>query len=256
MALLTVITTVYNCEEYLEESIQSILDQTFNDFEFIILNDGSTDKSREIILSYRDKRIRFFDYTYNRKIPYRRNQVISESFTDYIVIHDGDDISFNYRLKEQYEFLENNKNVFCVGGHAIKISSESDVIGEMTYPPEKHSDIISMLNDEFYLNPMIDPTTMFRKNIFLNLGGYTSEENIYTVPDYDLWLRAMYNGYNFANLQKPIIKYRVNSNGMTIQKKREMIRAHMIVWHRWASAITGCAKKTRRFYGNKTARTK
>lgn len=229
----SVITTVYNCEKYVERSIESILNQTFEDYEFIIVNDGSTDGTAALVRKYfSDKRIRFVPNQDNMKIPTRRNQAISMARGQYIAIHDGDDISKLDRLEHQYNFLRNNIAYFCIGGHAEKIDLDGNSIGMMDYPPAGHDDIVSMIRSKC-MNPMIDPTTMFRKSDFLKLGSYTLDKSIYTVPDFDLWLNAIKTGRKFANLQSPLIEYRTNPDGMTGKHKQEMITAHMIVWSKF-----------------------
>ena len=112
MPTISVITTVYNCEEYIKLSIESILRQTFTDYEFIIINDGSTDKTSDIIKTYKDKRIKFIDEKENKGITYRSNQAIESSSGEYIAIHDGDDISFSNRLEKQIEILKRKKSCF------------------------------------------------------------------------------------------------------------------------------------------------
>lgn len=226
---LSVVTTVYNAEKFIKDSINSILSQTFSDFEFIILNDGSKDGTVDIIKSYKDTRIRFFNDVQNRKIPYRRNQGIALANTPYIVIHDGDDISLPHRLEETYRLFYNNIELFCIGSYATKIDLEGKEVGEMNYPPRTHEGCVDLICKKC-MNPMIDPSTTFRKDVFDKLGRYTLDKAIYTVPDFDLWLKAILGGYRFSNLDFPLIKYRQNPDGMTGQKKQEMIKAHMIVW--------------------------
>ena len=82
---------------------------------------------------------------------------------------------------------------------------------------------------------MLDPTMMFRKDAFSNLGEYSSKKDRKLVPDFDLWLRAVLEGYKFCNLQEPLVKYRVNSEGNTLKHKKEMIRQHVIVWREFMS---------------------
>lgn len=233
MPLLSVITTVYNCERYLRVSIESALNQSFRDFEMIIINDGSTDSTGKIVNEYlKDTRIRYVYRSENKKIPTRRNEAINMAKGEYIAIHDGDDISEPDRFETQVRFLRNNLNYFCVGGHAKKIDENGKVIGEMDYPPGQHQDILDLVVKKC-MNPMIDPTTMFRKNDFLNLGGYSTDKSIYTVPDMDLWLKAILSGRKLINLQYPVIQYRMNPNGMTSLHKQEMIRSHMFVWRKF-----------------------
>jgi|TARA_Y100000310_G_scaffold297999_1_gene331506 glycosyltransferase involved in cell wall biosynthesis len=220
----------------LQESINSALSQTFTDFEFIIINDGSTDSSKDIVLSYKDDRIVFIDNTDNKKIPTRRNEAIDIAKGKYIAIHDGDDVSLNDRFEKQINLLE-SEDLFCVGGFADKIDTEGNELELMDYPPETNYKII---NKAFVgcRNPMIDPTTMFRRDDFLLLGGYTLDTIIYTVPDFDLWIRAILTRKKFHNIQEALIKYRFNPDGMTLKHKKEMIKAHMVVWYKFVRQLT------------------
>ena len=231
---LTVITTVYNCEKFIKESLCSILDQTYTNFQWIILNDGSTDSTWKIVNDTvgKDDRVCLIDSKENKNIPIRRNQVINLAKGEYIAIHDGDDISFPERLRYQVGYLDSFKNVFCLGGHAICIDENGEQIDIMDYPPLSHDQIV--LNFlKLKQNPMIDPTTMFRKSDFKNLGGYSLNKNIYTVPDMDLWARAILSGKEMANMSEIFIKYRKNPNGMTLKHKDEMLDANMQVWRKF-----------------------
>ena len=229
--LISIITTIYNCEKYLSESIESILNQTFTDFEFIIFNDGSTDGSMDIARSYRDDRIRLYDSSENKRIPRRRNEAINLARGKYIAIHDGDDISLSDRFKIQIKIMKHSE-IFCIGGYATRIDLDGEETGIMDYPPDTHIQIVNMILTKC-MNPIIDPTTIFCKDTFLRLGGYTLDKEIYTVPDFDLWLKTILDGQKFLNVQEPLIKYRQNPDSMTGSHKKEMIQHHMIVWTRF-----------------------
>lgn len=225
--VVSVIMTIYNCQRYVKKAIQSILDQTFQDFEFIIVDDGSKDHTWEVVQEFDDKRIqRYYNFN-NRKIPFRRNQAISNAKGKYLAIQDGDDISFPYRLQRQVDFLDEFEKVFCVGGQAIKIDSGGKEIGKMFYPPPGHVAILHQYRNG-PLNPMIDPTTMFRRKDFNEIGKYSEDEKIYLVPDFELWGRAIIAKKEFANIPLPLIYYRENPLGVTNLNKQKMIRAHMI----------------------------
>ena len=233
--LVSVVTTVYNCEKFIKESIDSIISQSFRDFELILVNDGSTDGTRDICISYTsDKRVIFIDNDNNKKIPTRRNQGISYAKGRYIAIHDGDDVSLPFRLEKQVNLLEGSKSVFCVGSHAIQIDPEGNETHIMDYPPETHEQIVHDTVDKT-INPMIDPTTMFNRRIFNFLGGYTLDRRFWLVPDFNLWIRALKLGFKFANIQEPLIKYRHNPSGNTLKYKREMIFQFAILWRKFAS---------------------
>lgn len=240
---LSVITTLYNCESFIEESINSVLNQTYSDFEWILINDGSTDSTWDIVkkMLSDDQRVIMIDSSENKKIPRRRNEAISIARGEYIAIHDGDDNSLPMRFQKQIAYLNANPSVFCVGGHAVMIDHNSERSGIMDYPPIRHRQIVNGLLHK-QLNPMIDPSTMFKREVFNSLGGYTLDQSIYTVPDMDLWARALSGGKLFANLPEIIIQYRKNLNGMTEKHKSEMIKAHMQVWNRFRSEFMSAAK--------------
>jgi len=233
--LVSVITTVYNCERYIDVSLRSILSQEFTDFELIIANDGSTDKTWEIATSFSDSRIIFCNDSENRRIPFRRNQAIEKARGKYIAIHDGDDESLPIRLRMEVEWMEHYDNTFCVGSHAIKIDTDGNFQGFMAYPPKSHNEIVRKLLQGF--NPLIDPSTLFKKKDFIELGGYTLDDNIYTVPDMDLWARAILAEKQFCNLPIPLIRYRINPEGVTRKHKQEMIAAHKKVVHKFVQDL-------------------
>ncbi len=223
----SVITTVYNCRDYIESSIESILKQKYEDFEFIIVNDGSTDDTWEKVTSFQDPRIILINNKENKKIPFRRNQAIEQARGEYIAIHDGDDESLPIRLQQQVDYLDFHKKIFCVGGHAVKINVNGEETGFMTYPPTRHVEIVRLYTR--FVNPIIDPTCMFRREDFISLGCYSLDPAIYTVQDLDLWGRAILEGKRLSNERTPVIRYRINPQGVTRKCKKEMISAHSFV---------------------------
>jgi len=222
---ISVILSVYNAEKYLEESIQSIIKQTFKDWELIIINDGSTDNSFNIINKYVSDKIKCINLKKNIGIARARHKGIEIAEGEYLAIHDADDISSLDRLETQYEYLTKNLDIFCLGSHAYKIDINTNIIGEMDYPSIFHNDIVS---DFIYCkNPIIDPTTMFIKKDYFRIGGYSFDKDVYLIPDMDLWLRALERDYLFHNLDSKLVYYRDNPDGMTQKYKKNMIKAHM-----------------------------
>ena len=240
---LTVITTLYNCEKYVEQSIKSVINQTYDDFNWILLNDGSTDATWDIVRSFEDPRMTLIDSKDNQRIPRRRNQCIGLANSKYVCIHDGDDISLPHRFERQMEVMKSSPDLFCCGAWAIAINDEGERQETMNYPALKHSQIVNQLLIKRQ-NPMIDPTTMFKQEDFVKLHGYTLEKAIYTVPDMDLWARAMLDGKIFANIPEPLIEYRFNPDGMTMKHQKEMIGAHMVVWKRFRDAYVAQQRTT------------
>tara|TARA_Y100000310_G_scaffold57488_2_gene52692 strand:+ start:26209 stop:26961 length:753 start_codon:yes stop_codon:yes gene_type:complete len=235
---LSVITTVYNCEKFIKESLDSLFAQKYTDLELILVNDGSTDATRSLLQPFLEKygeSIVFLNSERNRRIPTCRNKAIDVARGEYIAIHDGDDITLPGRFERQVDFLDKNPEYFCIGAWAEEINENGEKIGERDYPPPTHEGVVDIITSKetFYLNPVIDPTTMFRKDDFIKLGGYTLKDEIYTVPDFDLWLRAILSGRQIGNIQMNLIKYRVNSQSVTESKKKTMIKHHMIVWRKF-----------------------
>ncbi|MDQ3072975.1 MAG: glycosyltransferase family 2 protein, partial [Bacteroidota bacterium] len=113
--LVTVLTSVYNGEEYLREAIESILNQSFTDYEFLIVNDGSTDKTAEILAGYFDPRIRIIHNNKNKGLSFSLNSGLEASFGVYVARQDADDISLRDRLRKQVDFMEKNPQIHVCG---------------------------------------------------------------------------------------------------------------------------------------------
>jgi len=243
--LLSIITPVYNCAKYLVYSLNSIFNQSCDDyFELILVDDNSTDGSDIILESYNHAKIgtgqiKLIKNKENKGCFKSRAIAIEASKGKYIAMHDADDYSFAYRFGKQVKFLEENKDIWCVGGHAHKIDINNDDYfennednGNMDYPPEKNHDIIRK-TIEGCLNPIIDSSTMFRREEYDRLGGYHLYKDIQLVADFELWTRAFMNNFKFYNFQEPFILYRVNPEGNTRSKKEEMIKQHMLIWRKF-----------------------
>jgi glycosyltransferase involved in cell wall biosynthesis len=225
MASISVITPVYNCERFIKESVLSIIGQSFSDFEFIIINDGSTDGTADIIKSFNDSRIRFVDYNENRGVLARSKEAIDLAVTPYIAIHDGDDISMSNRFELQFKYLEDNLDIFCVGGRAKKIDLSGNFIGDWNFPPISHKEMVRMLMHESKC-PIINPSSMYRLSDYREIGGYSPDNKIKYAHDFDFWCRSILAGKKLANLQDYLIKYRVNPHGMTRKNKVMQLADH------------------------------
>jgi len=231
MFKLSVICCAYNAEKYLQDSLDSVHEQIFCDYELILVNDGSTDSTGNILHKYakENKNVKFYNNQNNMGVPYSRNFAISQSSGEYIAIHDADDISLFNRFEKEVLFLEKNSTIDIVGSHAIKISNSGKVLGTMVYPPE-NTDTAFKYITRFRLNPIIDPSSMFRKKVFLDIGGYRMDPFYRTVQDFDLWCRLLLKGHLLYNFQEPLIKYRINPDGVTNAKSTEMTVATDEVW--------------------------
>ncbi|HBM2453561.1 TPA: glycosyltransferase family 2 protein, partial [Enterobacter hormaechei] len=204
----SVVIPVYNCETTIKKTIDSVLAQDNLDFEVIIVDDGSTDRSAEIITKYEDARIRYF-YQENSGISSALNYGISQSNAEFIARIDGDDVALPNRLKVQYEILKRNIRVCLVGTAVDYINSQGVIIGR-TFPyifPFSASNIL--LQQNLYAHPSV----MFRKDIFLKSGGYPNELSG-ICEDYYLWTRMIKFG-KMINLSESLTQYRISEGQIT-----------------------------------------
>ncbi len=212
--MITVFMAVYNGSAYLRESIDSILNQTFKDFELLIINDGSTDNSVDIINSYNDPRIRFLNNSKNEGLVYTRNRGIDEASGEYFAILDCDDIAPLNRLELQYDFMESKRSYAMCGGHSIYINSKGEPTGyKLTLPLEN-------LNAHMlFLNVFVNSTLMIRTSVIKELGGY---KNYAPAEDFELSLRIA-EKYKVANLDEVLVKYRIHQNNISSIQTEKMV---------------------------------
>jgi glycosyltransferase involved in cell wall biosynthesis len=200
--LISVVMPVCNGEKFLSDSIESILNQSFSDFEFIIIENGSTDSSWQIIKSYSDPRIKAIRSSI-KQVGYNLNLGIMNSVGKYIARMDCDDISDIDRLRSQFEFLEKNSDIAVVGSAFQTFGT--DVKEKIIQMPETDSLIRRKLPFRFCF---CHPSVMFKREVVLNYGGYW---NFTSCEDLDLWLRLSRNAnIKFANLHKVFLKYRIH----------------------------------------------
>lgn len=204
---ISVVMPVYNAGAHVAAAVESILRQTYTDFEFVIVNDGSTDDTSRILKSFNDRRIRLVERE-NRGFAASLNQGIALARGRYIARMDGDDIAYPDRFERQYTFMEENPGVAILGGQAEIIDETGKRTGQMRCPATPDN-IEKCLR---FLCPMCHPTYFVRKELYTTLNGY---RELPPVEDYDFLLRAKERGCRMANLPESVLKYRQNSAGMT-----------------------------------------
>ena len=225
---ISIICCARNAESYIGECISSVIGQKGPKFKFLLLDDFSSDNTLSVAKNILvDNKISYEIYRshVNLGVPKSRNALIKICKTPYIAIQDADDLMTPYRLAIQMNFLNQNSHICTVGGRAIKIDDAGNFVGMMSYSPVNHDDILLMLTGR--VNPMIDPTVMMRKSVFDQLGGYSENDGLRLVQDFDLWIRMCKYGFRLANIDAPMIIYRVNSSGLTATRKDDMIKAHV-----------------------------
>lgn len=212
--LISVITPAFNCELYIEEAIKSILQQNFTDFEYIMLDDCSSDKTFEIIKKYAkiDSRIIPIQNEVNLDIAQNRNKGIELARGKYIAWQDADDISYPYRLKFQVEHMEKHSEVGICGGY-LESFNEQGILDVREYPAEDKN----LRKKIFLFSPVAQPAAMIRKECFEKIGKFNP---MYPpAEDLDMSFRiGMY--YQFANLRKVVLKYREHSSSATFKRVR------------------------------------
>jgi glycosyltransferase involved in cell wall biosynthesis len=210
--LLTVLMPAYNGEKYIGEAIESILRQTYNDFEFIIVNDGSTDRTEEVIRSYKDPRIVLINQQ-NGGVSAALNTGLKAARGKYIARFDADDVCYDFRLTQQIEFMESHPDYVLAGSDADYMSENGEYL--FTYRNIGHSN--EEINDRISLYcPFVHSTVIYKKSDVLACGGY--EVNAHTFEDYFLWTRLIKRG-KVINFKDPMIKVRFNSSSVTVDEK-------------------------------------
>jgi glycosyltransferase involved in cell wall biosynthesis len=205
----SVIMSVYNDEKYLNEAIESILRQTLHDFEFIIVDDGSTDSSTKIIENYSDSRIHIVRNNSNVGLTKSLNKAIKFATGNYIARQDSDDISMHNRLEKQVVDLEKNKSFLSVTG-IINIFDDT----KMTFPyiPPQDKELFNkMIVNK---NIITHSTIMFR-----NSAGVFYREKFYFAQDYDLYLRMISEGKKISILPECLVKYRKSRKNISVKQR-------------------------------------
>jgi glycosyltransferase involved in cell wall biosynthesis len=207
----SVVLPVYNGSKYLGLAIDSILTQSFKDFELIVVNDGSTDASGEVIGSFNDNRLKVITNPTNVGITKSLNIGVKAATGKYIARMDSDDISEPIRLEKQYEFMERNPKVGVLGSNINIIDTEGNFIRFKGRP-------ITNNEIKFYFvinNPFVHSSVMVRKVCFDTLGFY--DEDFKYAQDYELWQRFSIK-YRMRNLKRPLLKWRSNREGISYTK--------------------------------------
>ena len=212
MPKLSVILSVYNHEIYIKKCIQSIVDQTFKEWELIAIDDGSNDNSYYELIQFekKDKRIKVFKNKKNLGLPKSLNLCIQKTQTNYIVRADADDNYFSNRFEELYTAItsEGSSNIDVIGSNANFINSAGDIIGLSKMPLNPNE----FAKEIFMRNPFIHSSVIIKKSFLIENNFY--DEKLIKAQDYDLWLRG-FKINNFKNLDKKLLNLKyINSKSI------------------------------------------
>ena len=220
--MISVLMGVYNSERYLASSISSILLQTYKNFEFIIVNDGSTDKSAEIIEKFalKDSRIKVINHD-NKGLTKSLNIAARHAKGKYLARQDADDISLPRRFKTQINYLKKHPDVKVLGTSNFMMDDNGKVINIFLRPrtTEKIKEYMPVGNQLCHGSVLMD------KKFFFDINGY--DENYRFAQDYELWFRILNKGYEIHNLRCPLYLWRIHENsiaGSVINKQKETVQ--------------------------------
>ena len=212
MPEVSVIMSVYNGAKYLRESVDSILAQTFHDFEFIIVDDASTDETPQILASYSDERIRVLRNEHNLRQATSRNRALAAAFGRYIAVQDADDVSLQHRLETQITYLNNHPEVGLLGSTTIFMDWDGKELGIFPNPTSDLEAKWAMLDH----NAFGHTSVMFRRHFYELLGGYPENDQYCHSEDYVFCLKIAQNS-KVENLPTPLVKWRAHAESTSHQ---------------------------------------
>ena len=219
MPKISVLMPVYNGEKYVKEAIESILNQTCTDFEFIIINDCSTDSTKEIIKSYDDSRIVYVENEVNSGISDTLNKGILLAKGEYLARMDADDISLPKRFETQLEFMDANPDVAVCGSNLILFEKDKDISNT-----EHPLDFESILCNMIFSCSLSHPSVFIRKEILIK-NNLKYEKEFDRQEDYHLWVRLVRYG-RIVNIPEFLLRYRVHSNQITQNRHEGFSEGH------------------------------
>lgn len=223
---ISVIMSVKNGADCLDKSIQSILNQTFADFEFIICDDGSTDKTMEVLMNYmeRDKRIKVLQNAQSMGLAYSLNRCINESKSEILARQDADDWSDKKRFEVQYRFVTEHPEYAIVGTQWYNVAGDGHL---------KPSNVKARpsARDQIKGGLFLHPTWMMRKNLLAKVGFYTVNKYTKRSQDYHLSMKVLGEGMQIYNM--PDFLYYYSADDATIARSINWKRVKGLMWIRW-----------------------
>lgn len=231
---LAVILPAYNAEAYLPECLDSLLNQTFQDFCILAINDASIDNTSKILESYAkiDPRLRVYHFTQNQGEPTVgkfAKDILNYMNVEYVARMDADDICLPHRFEKQIQYLDNHPEIDILGSNAVIFHHErTDKSPEISDLPLLDKDIKAHFS--LARGHMINPSTMWRYSSIKELGLNYAQTS--TAPDFHMWIQCALNGKTFANLPEPLLFYRVHSEQESQKRAKlsEAVQYSMELW--------------------------
>ncbi len=229
----SVVLPVYNGADYVAGAVQSILDQSWRDFELIVIDDGSTDDSAREVARLHDPRIRFLRQA-NRGLAATLNRGISLASGRYIARQDHDDLSHPERLEKQVWHLEANPACTMVGTCAEIWNQKGPTGRTLSHPAQSPLLKLELL----FNNPFVHSSVMIRRDVLLEVGGYSEDPDRQPPEDYELWSRLA-RGFEVGNLPETLLIYREVAGSMSRRADR----------HFWLRVLTICSENLQHALG-------
>lgn len=213
MAKVDIFIPCYNAERFIKQTIESIQAQTYQDYRVMIIDDGSTDHSLDIIQDYakKDSRVHVFQNDGNKGVAYTRNRGLEICDSEYMAFMDADDIMPSYRLEHQIEYMDAHPECDVLSGN-YQLMDESGNIGQIVQLGRKNA--IQVYSALFFENVIANGTVVFRNRVIKNTGVCFNEELI-TLEDYDFWVQLMFKKLSFFIADEVWQYYRVVEDGLS-----------------------------------------
>lgn len=212
--MISILLPTHNGQRYLKESIDSVLNQSFKNFELLIGFNATIDNSKEIVNTYDDPRIKIFDYGFDKGKAKTLNKLLKETKYDWIALQDDDDIWIKSKLESQIPYFEE----YDVVGTLISYINEE---GHITGRPHLSTETTEIKNLSIRgINQVANTSAIFKKQDALNINRW--KEELDGIEDYDFWLRLMRNGKKFINVPKELVLHRMHSNSNFNTKKFDL----------------------------------
>jgi glycosyltransferase involved in cell wall biosynthesis len=232
MATISIIIAAYNGEQYIAEALSSVLAQTYRDFEIVVVDDGSSDRTSAIVKEHIEKRpgkIRYF-YQKNKGIAAARNTGIRNSSGEFIAFIDQDDLWLPQKLEEQICYFKKNPEAALVYTDSIEFGDRAST---MESPAYEGDIFIELLKNNFI--PAL--SVMVREDVFKNIGYFDEDRDIMGCDDYDMWLRVSYK-YKVGHIKRKLVRWRASSSGYTFTHNYKMLTAKLKVIKKISSLYT------------------
>jgi len=224
---ISIILPTFNGGKYIKIAIESIMSQSFSEWELLVIDDGSTDNTKDIVTEYinKDERISYIKNEVNLGIQKTLNKGLKESKGEYIArIDDDDEWIDKDKLQKQFEFLGSNPNYILVGTGVIVINEKGDELFRYLLP-ETDKEIRNKILSK---NCFVHSSVLFKKNVSLNFNGYSEEEIVRHIEDYDLWLKLGTIG-KFANLPIYAVKFTQREGSISSRNKLNQFNKNIIL---------------------------